>query len=75
MSVYLLVFIGSGALGGPLLGTIDQHLGPRIGMLLAGAIPAVATILIALKLAHDGRLRVQLRPRGPLSHLVAIVPR
>jgi MFS family permease len=75
MSVYLLVFIGSGALGGPLLGTIDQHLGPRIGMLLAGAIPAVATILIALKLAHDGRLRVRLRPRGPLSHLVAIVPR
>ncbi|NJC72967.1 MFS transporter [Planosporangium thailandense] len=75
MGVYLVVFIGGGALGGPLLGSIDQHFGPRIGMLLAGAVPAVATVLVALKLAHDGRLRVRLRRRGPLSHLVAIVHR
>src|SRR6185437_8525191 len=29
MGVYLLVFIGSGAIGGPLLGYIDQHFGPQ----------------------------------------------
>ncbi len=51
MGVYLLVFIGSGALGGPLLGWFDEALGPRTGMLLSGAIPAVATVLVALKLA------------------------
>jgi len=43
MGVYLLVFIGGAALGGPLLGLVDQHLGPRTGMLLAGAVPAIAT--------------------------------
>lgn len=75
MSVYLLVFIGSAAIGGPLLGSVDQHFGPRIGMLVAGAIPALATVVIAAKLARDGGLRVQLRPRAPLSRLVAVVPR
>jgi MFS family permease len=57
MGLYLLVFIGGGAIGGPLVGGIDQHLGPRIGMLLAGAVPAIATLLIAAKLARDSRLR------------------
>jgi MFS family permease len=75
ISVYLLVFFGGGALGGPIVGAIDQHLGPRTGMLLAGAVPAAATVLVALKLAHDGQLRVQLRPRGPWSRVVAVVPR
>jgi MFS family permease len=75
MGVYLLVFFGGGALGGPIVGAIDQHLGPRMGMLLAGAIPAAATVLVALKLAHDGQLRVEVRPRGPWSRVVAVVPR
>ncbi|GAA5190636.1 MFS transporter [Rugosimonospora acidiphila] len=56
MGVYLLVFFGSGSLGGPLVGGIDQHLGPRIGMLLAGAAPALATVAVAVKLAREGRL-------------------
>jgi MFS family permease len=51
MGIYLLVFIGGAAIGGPLLGLIDQHLGPRDGMFLAGAVPAVATALIAARLA------------------------
>jgi hypothetical protein len=29
VGLYLLVFIGSGAIGGPIVGTIDQHYGPR----------------------------------------------
>jgi hypothetical protein len=55
MGVYLLVFIGSGALGGPLLGVIDQHLGPRYGMLLAGLVPGLATATIALGLTLTAR--------------------
>jgi MFS family permease len=55
MGVYLLVFIGSGALGGPLLGAVDQQFGPRTGMLLAGVVPAAATVLISAKLARDVR--------------------
>jgi MFS family permease len=75
MGVYLLVFFGSGAIGGPLVGAIDQYLGPRMGMLLAGAVPALATVLVAAKLAREGRLRVRLNRHGPLSQLVAVVPR
>jgi MFS family permease len=60
MGVYLLVFIGSGAAGGPLLGAVDQHLGPQFGMLLAGLVPAMAIIAVAFKLAHDAHLRLRL---------------
>ena len=51
MGLYLLVFIGSAALGGPLLGATDEHLGPRVGMLLAGAVPAIATVFVGAKVA------------------------
>jgi MFS family permease len=52
MGMYLLVFIGSAAIGGPLLGAADEHLGPRIGMLLSGAVPAVATVFVGAKIAR-----------------------
>ena len=55
MALYLLVFIGSGALGGPLVGGVDQRLGPQAGMLLAGAVPAAATLVIAVNLARRQR--------------------
>jgi MFS family permease len=72
MGVYLLVFIGSGALGGPLLGWFDENLGPRTGMLLGGAIPAVATVLVALKLAGaEGRKFRAVRVRARQAVLVA----
>lgn len=66
MGLYVLVFIGSAAIGGPLLGLVDQHLGPRTGMLLAGAVPAAATLLIAARL-----IRVRSASRracGPAWH-------
>jgi MFS family permease len=52
MGIYLLVFIGGAAVGGPILGLVDQHVGPRAGMLLAGALPAIATVLIATRLTY-----------------------
>lgn len=55
MGLYLLVFTGSAAIGGPLVGLIDQHLGARAGMLAAGLVPATATVLIALKLRATRR--------------------
>jgi MFS family permease len=59
MGVYLLVFIGSGAIGGPLIGWLDEHLGPRTGMLISGLVPALATAVVALKLARDSDLRLR----------------
>ena len=67
MSVYLMVFIGSGAIGGPLVGWLDENLGPRAGMLISGLVPAIVTALVAVRLARlaDVRLRTvvgMLRP-------------
>jgi len=72
MGLYLLVFIGSGAIGGPVLGAIDQHFGPRTGMLLAGLVPGLVLLGVAGRLAHDGGLRLRLQSSTPP---VAVVPR
>lgn len=45
MAAYLMVIFGTGAVGGPLIGTVDQHLGPRTGLVLAAAVPAAAIVL------------------------------
>ena len=73
MGVYLLVFIGSGAVGGPLLGYIDQHLGPRAGMLLAGLAPAIVLALVCQRLARETGLRLRWQPHT--AHWVGLVPR
>jgi MFS family permease len=52
MGAYLLVFIGSAAIGGPVLGTADQHLGPRVGMFLAGAVPALAIVFVGARVVR-----------------------
>lgn len=68
MALYLMVFTGSGAVGGPLVGYLDEHAGARTGMLVAGAAPALATTCVAAWLAHSARLRVSIhrsRRRGP----------
>lgn len=46
MSIYLLVSVGGQALGGPLLGTIVDLLGARGGLLVSGAVPLVAALVI-----------------------------
>jgi MFS family permease len=64
--IYNLVFIGGGAIGGPLVGFLAQTWGARSSLLLSGLIPAVATIAIALRLRRDGRFRLVLvRTRSP----------
>jgi MFS family permease len=52
MGLYLLVFVGSAAIGGPLVGGLDAQFGARTGLLLAGIVPGIATAVIALPLAR-----------------------
>jgi MFS family permease len=59
MSVYLMVFIGGGAIGGPLVGFLDEHLGPRAGMLISGLVPAIVTALICMHLARLADIRLR----------------
>jgi MFS family permease len=74
MGVYLLVFIGSGAIGGPVLGAIDEYFSPQLGLFVSGLIPALVTIAIAIRLSRDAQLRVEVHPSAP-AHLLVLVPR
>jgi MFS family permease len=75
MGVYLLVFMGAGALGGPVVGYVDQHLGAQSGLVLAGAFGLVATAVISLQLARLGQLRLALQQRPSHGWTVAVVRR
>jgi MFS family permease len=64
--IYNLVFIGGGAIGGPTVGFLAQHFGARSALLIAGLVPAVATVAIGLRLRRDGQFRLVLvRTRSP----------
>jgi MFS family permease len=73
MSFWVMVIVGGQAIGGPLIGWLAENLGPRPAMVISGAVPAVAAAVIALVLAHSGRLTVTVTPRR--GSWVAIVPR
>ena len=75
MGVYLLAFMGAGALGGPVVGYVDQHLGAQSGLVLAGGVGLVATVAISVHLARLGHLRLALQPRRSHGWSLAVVPR
>ncbi|MER3386610.1 MAG: MFS transporter [Microcella pacifica] len=74
MSLYVVVVIGGQALGGPLMGAVAELIGPRLAMVAAGGIPALAAMVIALIIARRGNLRLQLSLRRHQS-IVSIVSR
>lgn len=51
VAIYILIYSGGIAVGGPLVGGILEHAGPRGGLLAAGIIPGTATLAIAALLA------------------------
>jgi hypothetical protein len=67
MSVYLLVLLGGSPLGGPLVGLISSQAGARFGMLACGTAPAVAALVVAIRLREPHallHLRQQVLPAG-----------
>ncbi|GAA2732350.1 MFS transporter [Pedococcus aerophilus] len=60
VGLYMLVFIGSGAVGGPVVGWLAEAYGARVALLVSGAVPALVTVLVCRHLAHLGSLRVSL---------------
>ena len=74
MSLYVMVVVGGQAIGGPMMGWIAEHFGPRSAMMLSGAVPALAAIVIALILARSGKLRLKVSLKRRES-LVSIVSR
>jgi MFS family permease len=67
LSVYLMAWMGGAALGGPIVGGIDQAVSPRAGMLLAGLVPGAAAVLVALRLLANIRRGRPLRVAGVLG--------
>ena len=74
MSLYSMVMLGGQAIGGPISGAIADRFGVQTAMTVAGIVPAVAAIVIAVVLARSGRLALRIRIRRS-GRFVAIVPR
>ena len=71
MSIYVLVLLGGQALGGPLMGWIVERVGPHVGMLISGLVPALAAVVIALILAHRHQLSLSVIVRGNFASVAA----
>ncbi|MDP5226135.1 MULTISPECIES: MFS transporter [Arthrobacter] len=69
MSLYLMVFMGGQALGGPMMGAIAEHFGPHLSLFISGIVPAAAAAVVSLILARQGRLELQVRRRRYLPLL------
>ena len=74
MSLYSMVMLGGQALGGPISGAIADRFGVQAAMTVAGIVPAIAAIVIAIVLARSGRLALRVRIRRA-GRFVAIEPR
>lgn len=71
MAFWVMVVVGGQAVGGPLMGWLAEELGSKTAMAISGGVPAAAAVVIAILLAHSGRLRVRVTARS----WFAIVPR
>lgn len=63
MAIYAMVVLGGQALGGPMMGWFVDLWGTRTAMVISGAVPAIAAIVIAILLARSGRLSLRIRMR------------
>ena len=74
MSLYLLLVVGGQAAGSVLVGIIAQQLGWQVAALIAGGVPALSAIVVALILADRHQLRLRVNVRNP-RQVVTVVPR
>jgi len=70
MSVYLLLLLGCQAIGGPIVGTVIDHIGVRSTMLICGSIVAIAAGGAGLAMARQSNLRLSVRRNRIPLHIV-----
>ncbi|TPW75862.1 MFS transporter [Schumannella soli] len=56
MSFYLMTVVGGQALGGVIMGAIAETFGPTVAFVVAGGVPALTAMTVAILLARRGRL-------------------
>jgi MFS family permease len=69
MALYFMCFLGGTPVGAPLIGLISEHLGAPWGLILGGAICAVAGLGAAAYLARGRRVRLEARLTPPRVRL------
>ncbi|MEO9013942.1 MAG: MFS transporter [Terrimesophilobacter sp.] len=74
MALYTMIAVGGQALGSPLMGWIAEVAGARTAMVVSGAIPLIAAVVIAVLLARAGHLSLRVRVRRH-AWPISIVPR
>jgi len=78
MSLYMMVFTGGTPIGGPIVGWVTEHYGPRIGLTACGLVSAAAAATVAVMLARVGGLRLSVAVRRAQRQrqrgFVALVP-
>jgi MFS family permease len=74
MALYTMIAVGGQAVGSPVMGWIAEVAGARAAMVVSGAAPLVAAVVVAVLLARAGRLSLRVRVRRHAS-LISIVPR
>ncbi|WP_018656068.1 MFS transporter [Actinomadura flavalba] len=62
MGLYMFVFMGTNPLGAPVVGWMASHFGPRLSLVLGGAVALAATLTVAAIMAPRGAVRGVLRP-------------
>lgn len=68
MAIYAMVVLGGQAIGGPLMGWIAEEWDVRTAMVISGAVPAIAAIVIAFLLGRSANLALKIRvTRRPVS--------
>lgn len=65
MSIYLLIAIGGQALGGPFLGSLVDLWGARAGMVISGAVPLIAAIVISVIISRTHGIKLNALVRRP----------
>lgn len=74
VAIYAMVLVGGQALGGLVVGWIAEALGMVAAFVVAGGVPLLAAIVVAILLARRHQLTVQVDLRS-LRRFVRIVPR
>lgn len=74
VSLYVAIVAGGQAIGSPGMGLLTDALGPRVALVVAGAVPLCTAIAISIHLARSGSLRVRFRLRRGQSIISLAAP-
>jgi MFS family permease len=74
MSFYIMVNVGGQAAGGLIIGWVAETFGAHVGFIVAGGVPMLAGLIVAIILARRRQLTLQVNLRRP-SRFVQIVKR